>query len=75
MIVKPCPYCGRSNIKLSDKTAANGKKRHIAMYCNNCHCYGPRSIVKAPDSYLLESERSVLYIDGAIENWNKRKGE
>lgn len=70
--LKPCPFCGSENIDISDKTTTIGikRKRHVACYCKDCHCYGPRLICKEDGLY---SNRSV---DGskekAIKAWNKR---
>lgn len=74
MILDPCPFCKGTDILYSVKTTSLSYKRawHISMYCNNCHCYGPRVLIK-PDKALT---RHVIEHDSefrllAEKAWNK----
>lgn len=82
--VKPCPFCGSSDIRYSVKAAPDkidASYRHIsrfyiAMYCQKCHCYGSRVVV-TPDTSVgynarYEVENSSKYKERAIAAWNKR---
>lgn len=68
----PCPFCGGEDIRISDKTTTINRvrKRHVACYCNACHCYGSRIIGKEESDYPYKA------IDGtreeAIKAWNTR---
>jgi len=44
--LKPCPFCGGTNLAISDKTTTINykRKRHVSVYCKNCNCYGARHI-------------------------------
>ena len=61
--VQPCPFCGGTDIQYSLKTlGARRAKYHAAMYCNSCHCYGPRTITDGNIGAKAE----------AIKQWNRR---
>lgn len=49
----PCPFCNDTDIRYYVKTIILNFKRawHIAMYCNKCHCYGLRVLIR-PDTSL-----------------------
>lgn len=73
--VKPCPFCGGSNIKFSFKVASRKRTSavyHACMYCNNCKASSPRILAHiATGNYrLLETDESFRKQD--LELWNKR---
>lgn len=73
--VKPCPFCGGSNIKFSFKVASRKRTSavyHACMYCNNCKASSPRILAHiAIENYrLLETDES--FRKQALELWNKR---
>lgn len=72
--LKPCPFCKGTKIKFSSKTMGRdyGKqynKRHVAMYCYDCNCYGPRTIVEG-QSYDGSANEGL---EEAMEAWNRRE--
>lgn len=75
--LKPCPFCGSFDIKLSRKKSGHFKQQYqVSMYCDNCHCYGPRVLSDSFDHIDYENS-SKAYNDNevkekAIELWNKR---
>lgn len=70
----PCKWCGSEDIKFSNKTTARGSQRHLAMYCNNCHCYGPRTILKLDKkTYYTSKERQTQGYEIALAKWNGGK--
>ena len=74
MTLDPCPFCGYTDIKYSVKTTSLSFKRawHIAMYCNNCHCYGPRVLIRQDNSLTRHKvEHSVEFRMLAEKAWNK----
>lgn len=72
--LKPCPFCGSSDIRYSEKTATiNWQTRYrLAFYCNKCHCYGPRFTTPEKDSYreITQEER-----EQAKKLWNGRNNQ
>ena len=80
MEVKACPFCGKTDIRYSIKSTqvANRKPAfHVTCYCNSCHCYGPRTLVKVDEDnaqYTLryEVERNKELEKVAYDAWNKR---
>lgn len=75
--IKPCPFCKGTKIKYSSKTmgANHWKKKvqyHIAMYCNSCHCYGPRTIITLNEGEHRTTIESDKYVQMAIDRWNER---
>ena len=73
----PCPFCGSNDIRYSLKITGHFDVRyHAAMYCNNCHCYGPRTLtVKVSNNdYKGRSsiEKDETIKQKAIEKWNER---
>lgn len=71
--LKPCPFCGSTDIRYSEKTATLNWECHyrLSYYCNKCHCYGPRFLTPPKEYYgeITEEERAK-----AKELWNKRDG-
>ena len=75
--LKPCPFCGGTDIRCSFKVAGRFIKQYrVAMFCNDCHAYGPRilTIKKEHDDYrgrdaVTKDER---YEAEATEAWNRR---
>lgn len=80
--LKPCPFCGGTDIQYSIKTTGGyERKYHASMFCNTCHCYGARILYKVPSDnkfyprHLVEDDTELQ--EKAIEAWNRRveKGE
>ena len=72
-VLKPCPFCGKTDIRLSIKAATvSDRKRahHVAYYCWNCHAMGSRLLVKEISKYAIENDLSI--ITEAQRLWNKR---
>lgn len=75
MKIKPCPFCKSNRIQFSSKTTGNNRRkiqRHIAMYCEDCHCYGPRTIVTLAENESYKDITNEKYQNIAISSWNKR---
>lgn len=79
MIIKPCPFCGSTDIRSSLKAASAGcgeVRYHATMYCNKCHCYGPRVITKVVVSNdyrgRSELEKDIIIKEKALLAWNSR---
>lgn len=73
--IAPCPFCGGTKIKYSSKTMGSNrykKQYHIAMYCDNCHCYGPRTIITLNDGERRDAINDKKYVQMAINRWNGR---
>lgn len=71
--LKPCPFCGGEDIKFSLKTTGRWERKyHLAMYCNDCHCYGTRSIITPTEDTRSQVEKNKEYEQIAIEKWNRR---
>ena len=68
--LKPCPFCGGSDVRYSIKTVGVGY--HAAFYCNYCHCYGPGYIARGPFENRNEIERNEHTKRWARNLWNKR---
>ena len=88
MEIKPCPFCGSTNIDFSSKTSSSstGRTYHVVVYCKKCRAYGPRVLVRCCDipeeankpQYLQlvnlkDGKYSQMAKDKAIEKWNERK--
>lgn len=71
--LKPCPFCGCKDIMYSNKTSNRGKRRHVTMYCNRCHAYGPRVFKDVPANYYVPHEWDRIGINDAIYAWNTRQ--
>ena len=73
--LKPCPFCGNTDIRFSVKTTTTQFKRayHFAMYCPKCHCYGARVLLKHDGKMgRYDIERNDGFKRHAIEVWNRR---
>lgn len=75
--LKSCPFCGGVDIRCSFKVTGRFLKQyHVAMFCNDCHTYGPRilTIKKEHDDYRGRDAvtKDEKYEAEAIEAWNKR---
>ena len=75
--LKPCPFCGGEDIRCSFKVSGRFIKQYrVAMFCNDCHTYGPRvlTIKTDPDDYrgrcLITKDEK--YEAAATEAWNRR---
>lgn len=76
--IKPCPFCGGTDIRHSLKIS--GKQDiyyHSVMYCNKCHTYGPRVLsdkfnhLDYKGRYAIEKDEQLK--NKAIEAWNNRE--
>lgn len=75
--LKPCPFCGSTDIRYSLKVTGHFDIRyHAAMYCNKCHCYGARTLTKIirHDDYhgrrQIEEDKDIR--QQAEDAWNNR---
>lgn len=73
--LKPCPFCGGTDIRFSvKKTGRFEFYYHAAMYCNQCHCYGARIHTAAcrerQNRYDIENDAVLKHY--AVEAWNRR---
>lgn len=88
MNVLPCPFCGSTDIKYSVKKApdrvdmdvSTGKlvvthfiRFYIAMYCDNCHCYGRRILIDSDNKIKrMNLSNDPKYREFAEKAWNER---
>ena len=75
--LKPCPFCGSTDIRYSLKITGRFDVRyHASMYCNKCHCYGARTLTESVshNDYKGRSsiERDETIRQKAVEAWNRR---
>lgn len=75
--LKPCPFCGSTDIRYSLKIKGHFDVRyHAAMYCNSCHCYGARTLTETikHSDYIGRTniERDPKIKQKAIDAWNMR---
>lgn len=75
--LKPCPFCGSKDICYSTKISRHFEVRYFAtMYCNKCHCYGPRTLSKVinRDDYKCRDDiaKDDTIKANAIDAWNRR---
>ena len=70
----PCPFCGSTDIRPSNKTSAGGSVRHMQMFCNSCHAYGPRLLKKVDKKKYYSSDewRNMVMDSEAVDLWNGR---
>lgn len=75
--LKPCPFCGSTDIRYSLKITGRFDVRyHASMYCNKCHCYGARTLtgIVRHDNYkgrhMIEADESIR--KQAEDAWNER---
>lgn len=77
--LKPCPFCGGTDIRFSVKRTGHFERiYHAAMYCNGCHCYGARihtAPVKNDYSSRIEAENDKTLKYYAAEAWNRRASD
>ena len=75
--LKPCPFCGGTDIRYSLKITGHFDVRyHASMYCNVCHCYGARTLTKVVphDDYKGRTtiEKDTVIREMAERAWNRR---
>ena len=73
--LKPCPFCGNTDIRFSVKTTTIKFKRayHFAMYCPKCNCYGARVLWKHDGKMgRCDIEKNEDFKQKAIKAWNRR---
>ena len=73
--LKPCPFCGSTDIRYSIKIAMHrGNKRmhRVAMFCWDCNCYGARTLIDTSGRKLYHVEKDTRFEEIAIEAWNRR---
>lgn len=70
--LKPCPFCGSTNLGLSDKVTVISykKRRHVAIYCKKCNCYGAR-VLGEVQNYNRSTDEAR---EEACLKWNQRDG-
>ena len=78
--LKPCPFCGGTDIRFSMKITGHFEVRyHAVFYCNKCHCYGPRTLTKEVDHYDFNSRENIFQDDtnrtAAAEAWTRRRSD
>ena len=59
VVAQDCPFCGSSSVSVV--TVFVEKGRHPVMMCEECHCYGPRTV-------YVQTETD------AVNAWNGRNG-
>lgn len=72
-ITKVCPFCGSDSLGISTTTGSHCYYK--AVYCKNCHTYGPRVRIAAntadySNRYNIEHDDSTD--QQAINKWNNR---
>ena len=75
--LKDCPFCGSDKIGFSAKVASRKRNEanfHVAAYCKDCNCYGPRILVKikSDKNYPQLNDKTMQY-KLAADAWNNRK--
>lgn len=73
--IKPCPFCGGSNIKFSFKVASRKRTSatyHACMYCNDCKASSPRVLVHVATENFKLVENEDDFKEQAIKLWNMR---
>ncbi len=75
--LKPCPFCGSTDIRYSLKITGHFNVRyHASMYCNKCHCCGARTLTKSirhndyKGRLQIEEDKSIR--QQAEDVWNRR---
>lgn len=80
MEIMSCPFCGGNDIRYSLKKVAQFSFCYYqaAMYCHECHTYGPRIFTETVEKnswlgrrYKIASDN--VYKERAIKAWNDRK--
>ena len=65
-----CPFCSSDKLDISIKTSGRWERYYyVAVYCKNCHCYGPR-VIRHVDNYrkVTDDDKNT-----AIKLWNNAK--
>ena len=73
--LKPCPFCGSTDIRYSIKIALhrrNKQQHRISMYCWKCNCYGARTVIDTSGRNRHEVEHDTNLERIAAETWNRR---
>lgn len=73
--MKPCPFCGGTNIELSVSVAIRKRDTatfHCAMTCSNCKAKGPRYLFKTYDHNRSNLENNEEIRVEAAKLWNNR---
>ena len=78
--LKPCPFCGSTDIRYSLKITGHFDVRyHASMYCNKCHCYGARTLTEKVNHNdykgRTQIEKDETIKQKAIDLWNTRTKE
>ena len=72
--LKPCPFCGGTNIEVSIKRTRY-PFWYTSMYCKNCNCYGARTKVTVEGTGWVSRDdivNSKNTREIATEAWNRR---
>ena len=65
--LKPCPFCGGTNLDFSHRSGSSYSENYrIAVYCKSCRAYGPRLFTT--NWKLTEEDKQLL-----INKCNERK--
>lgn len=67
--LKPCPFCGSENIKISAARVSS----MVWAECERCNAYGPNGGVETEADWAWgEDNNKNGAIPAAIRNWNDR---
>ena len=68
--INNCPFCDSDKLDISIKTSGRWERYYqVAVYCKNCHCYGPR-VISHVDNYRKVTDEDK---NTAIKLWNNAK--
>ena len=73
--LKPCPFCGSTDIELSIKKTKY-PFWYTSMYCKKCNCYGARTKVTVQGLGYVTRDDIAFNKDTeriAVEAWNTRE--
>lgn len=76
--IKPCLFCGGSNIKFSSKVASRKRTSatyHICMYCDDCKASSPRVLVHVSTENFKLIDNEDTFKEQVIVLWNKRSND
>lgn len=73
--MKPCPFCGGTDIRYSLKASASicHRNYHACFYCWDCNTYGPRVLYTSDHNvhrYSVAENENIK--QAAAEKWNSR---
>ena len=69
--LKPCPFCGGSNITLTSYDVQPDNYHAGSAYCNDCEMGGPSSLsLPEPDGYWMPGADSAK--EEGAKAWNRR---